>query len=281
MPRPCDRDAVRPGVDRPQSSSCAACPASCRPRAASAWRSSCEERRDAARARTVSAAWLWLCSFAGTDRTRRGGVLRHTQKNPGWRGHAGKHRRRSRRTSCMGEPTRRVASQCAMIVAGARQNREGNAASEFQPAAPARQLLQNVGAHQPDEVRAWKPPQQAAQRIDGVARAEHRLDRAGDDAASVGDACARRPDAGRTAPCRVAASADCPARPAARPDRAAAACAPTSMIWRCPACAGLNEPPSRPMRMRRRSPNRGSGSCEIGAFRDAPARCRSPDSGRS
>ena len=91
----------------------------------------------------------------------------------------------------MGEPTRRVASQCAMIVAGARQNREGNAVSEFQPTAPARQLLQNVGAHQPDEVRAWKPPQQAVQRIDGVARAEYRLDRAGDDAASVRDAARR------------------------------------------------------------------------------------------
>ena len=79
------RRAARRGADRRRSSSCAACRASCRRRAASAWRPSCAGRRDAARARTVSAAWLWLCSFAGTDRGGRGGVLRHAQKDPGGR----------------------------------------------------------------------------------------------------------------------------------------------------------------------------------------------------
>src|ERR1700753_3003060 len=31
-------------------------------------------------------------------------------------------------------------------------------------------------------------------------------------------------------------------------------------IWRCPSCAGLNDPPSSPMRDLRLSPNRGRGS---------------------
>ena len=63
---------------------------------------------------------------------------------------------------------------------------------EFQPAAPARQLRQDVGAHEPDEAHAREAPQQPAQRVDGVARAEHRLDRGGDHAAAVGDAARGR-----------------------------------------------------------------------------------------
>lgn len=84
-----------------------------------------------------------------------------------------------------------MAHQCATIVAGSRQNREGNAASNLQPATPARQLFENIGAHQPHKVRAREPPQQPAQRIDGVARAKRRLDRGGDDAAPIRDATRR------------------------------------------------------------------------------------------
>lgn len=83
---------------------------------------------------------------------------------------------------------RRMARQCAMIVAGPRQNREGNAAREFKPATPTRKLLQNIGAHQPDEVRAREPQQQSAQRVDGVVSAKRRLYCAGDNAAPVRDA---------------------------------------------------------------------------------------------
>ena len=119
-----------------------------------------------------------------------------------------------------------LAGKGAMIVAGPRQHGERNPADELQPATPARQLLQDVRAHQPDEAHARKPPQQPAQRVDRVARAEHRLDRAGDDAAAVGDAARGRQPLRRTAPCRAAASADCRATPAARPDRAAVVAAP-------------------------------------------------------
>jgi hypothetical protein len=74
----------------------------------------------------------------------------------------------------MGEAARPLARQCAMTVAGPRQHGEWDMADERQPATPARQLLQNVCAHQPDEPGSGKLPQQAAQRIDGVARPEHR-----------------------------------------------------------------------------------------------------------
>ena len=71
-----------------------------------------------------------------------------------------------------------------------------------------------------------KPPPQAAQRVDGVAGAEQRLDPGGDDAPAIGDAARGGQTLLRTAPCRVAASADCRARPAARPDPAATAAVP-------------------------------------------------------
>jgi hypothetical protein len=74
-----------------------------------------------------------------------------------------------------------------MIVAGPRQNGEGNTARNIQPATPTRQLFQNVGAHQPDEARTRKLPQQPPQRIDGVARAERGLDRACHNSSSVRD----------------------------------------------------------------------------------------------
>jgi hypothetical protein len=74
-----------------------------------------------------------------------------------------------------------------MIVAGARQNGEGNMAHNLQPATPARQLLQNVGTHQPDETHTRKLPQQVPQRIDRIACAECGLDCACHDAASVRD----------------------------------------------------------------------------------------------
>jgi hypothetical protein len=74
-----------------------------------------------------------------------------------------------------------------MIVAGARQNGEGNTANDLQTSSPARQLFKNIGAHQPNEARTRKLPQQASQRIDGVACAERDLDRACDDESSVRD----------------------------------------------------------------------------------------------
>jgi hypothetical protein len=172
-------------VDLPRSSSCAAYRGSCRRQSASVWQPSCAGRHDAARARTVSAAWLWLYSLAGSYDAGRRSVLRYAQKSPGRRCNFGQHPRRSRRPSCMREATRRPAGQRAMIVAGARQHCEGNSPRDLLPTAPARQLLENIGAHQPDEARARKPTQQAAQRLDRVARAEHRLDRAGHDASSI------------------------------------------------------------------------------------------------
>jgi len=88
----------------------------------------------------------------------------------------------------MRQPAHGVAGQCAMIVTGPRQDSDRNATDELEPAPPTRQLFQDVSPHQPHEAHPRKQPQQAAQCVDGVARAEHRLDRAGDHAPTVRDA---------------------------------------------------------------------------------------------
>ncbi len=131
----------------------------------------------------------WLARIAVAEAACCG-TLRKTQAGAR---KFGKHRRRSHRDVLHGRggaphgPTMR--DDCSWAAAIRRRE---YGATNVQPAAPARQLLQDVGAHQPDEAGSRKPPQQAAQRIDGVARAEHRLDRAGDDAAAIGEAARGR-----------------------------------------------------------------------------------------
>ena len=106
--RPCVSGAPQLVAGRRRSSSCAACRASCRPQAASAWRPSCAARRGAARARTVSAAWLWHGSFCG------------------WRGSRWPRRRAAARTE-IPRPARRARSSTAAdrvpAVAHARSRR--------------------------------------------------------------------------------------------------------------------------------------------------------------
>ena len=186
--RPCVYGAPKLVAGRRRSSSCAACREFCRQQSASAWRPSCADRRDVARARKVSAAWLWHGSLVGAYRCGRGGVLRHAQKCPGGRDAFDQDRSRSHGTSRVHKPARRMARQRAVIEPRSRQYDERYSAHELQPAAPARQLLQDVGTHQPHKPRSRKLPQQAAQRVDAVACAEQRLDRAGDDATAIGEA---------------------------------------------------------------------------------------------
>ena len=50
-----------------------------------------------------------------------------------------------------------------MIVAGSRHYGEANPACDLQPSAPAWQLLEEIGPHEPDEARSWEAPQQAAE----------------------------------------------------------------------------------------------------------------------
>jgi len=84
-----------------------------------------------------------------------------------------------------------------MIVTRTRGHCDGNAADEVQPTAPAWQLHQDIRTHQPDEPCAWKPQQQQAQRVDGVARSPKRFDGAGDHAPTIGDAARRSQPVGK------------------------------------------------------------------------------------
>ncbi len=75
---------------------------------------------------------------------------------------------------------RRPSGQRAMIVGGARHNGKCRVPDDVHPAPPARQLLQIVGAHQPDERGARKTPPQCAQRIVGETRRQMPFDVGGD-----------------------------------------------------------------------------------------------------
>ena len=87
----------------------------------------------------------------------------------------------------MHQAMRGEACQGAVVIGRARQHRDGHAAREIQPSAPSRQLLQDVGAHQPDESRTWVAPQQMAKRVCRIMCVESGLDRGGDDSAAIGN----------------------------------------------------------------------------------------------
>ena len=162
--------------------------------------------------------------LAGADRGGRGGMLRRRTKRPRRarqvrdKTAADAHGRLARR-----EPPRRLAGQCGDDCSrGAAARRTESGARS--PASGASAAIASE-CRRPSSRRSEPAGNAAAgaQRVDGVAGAERGLDRGRDNAPSVGDRRARTPAARRAAPCRVAASADCPARPAARPDPAAAA----------------------------------------------------------
>lgn len=62
---------------------------------------------------------------------------------------------------------------------------------EFSPASPARQLLKDIRAHQPNKRCTRKPPLQLAQRVDGVTRAQYTLYRARHHPAPIGNPARR------------------------------------------------------------------------------------------
>ena len=172
---------------RPPPLSCVPCQGSCRRQAAalapSASPASCAVRGWSER----SDAWLWHGSFPGANRAGRCLMLRRRQKDPGrrlprrqhWRSTGGQTRGPQRAGGLTGKRSIRVR--------WAWQHREWRAAHELAPAAPPRQLLQNIGTHYPHELHPRKNPLQPSQRIDAVPRAEHRLDRRRHDAPPVGD----------------------------------------------------------------------------------------------
>jgi hypothetical protein len=135
--------------------------------------------------------WLWLCSSAGADCAGRRRMFRHIQESPRRRSKFCQSCCRSHRSPRGREPARRLAGQRAVIVAGPRQHSDWNAANKLHPPTPARQLQQDIGSGQPDEAYPREPPQQQAQCIDRIARTPNRLDPAGDDTPSVGDAARR------------------------------------------------------------------------------------------
>ncbi len=74
-----------------------------------------------------------------------------------------------------------------LTIAGSGDYGNGHDARNGAPALPLAELLQIVLTHQPDEAVAGIMAGERAQRIDGVARAELRLDRGGADRRTAGE----------------------------------------------------------------------------------------------
>ncbi len=106
----------------------------------------------------------------------------------------GQHRRRPRRPPRGTERARGLARERRVVIPRSRQHRDRQRAGDVAPAAPARQVDQSVGAHQPDEAHAREPSAQGAERVAREAGPQHALDVGRDDAAAVGDG----PGAGET-----------------------------------------------------------------------------------
>ena len=200
----------------------------------------------------------------GPDPRGRARVEPGVEKHPGRRRHRGQ-----RRAAVTG--TRARAKRCAAIPASASarcraiENGDRNGAEDVLPLLPIWELGKVVATHQPDETGARKTPAQRPERVGGVGRAEPGLDVADPDAAVGGG------DAGRRA--RRSAKGAMPATgfsgfcgdTSHQTSSSSSRLSASRLICRCPPCAGLNEPPSRPMRRpqpRRTTPpppGRGSG----------------------
>ena len=83
-----------------------------------------------------------------------------------------------------------------MIVRRPRQHAQRNEAHNVDPAAPARQLVENVGAGKPNECGTRESAAQHANSVDGIARAKRGFDRRRDDTPAIGNS-ARRGEASR------------------------------------------------------------------------------------
>ena len=146
-----------------------------------------------------------------------------------------------------------------------------------QPAPPARQLRQIVRPHQPDEFGAGKCGAQCApacRRCSAVPRRR-----------SISVAMIRRPSAiaaprpaaRPAAPCPLRVSADCRARPSARPDPAAACAIARPRDMQMP----LMRRVERPAQQADRAMPVADAPKRSRDVRDAPGRCRGRHSGRS
>jgi len=183
-PVPADRSAF--AVRQPQLS-CVPFPASCPPPAAALAPSeapaSCVDQGS-------QAASLWHSSF-GTNRARGRSMLRRQQKTPGRRSRVRQYCGGAVAPSPRMQRTCGLARQCAQIIGRSRQHNERHARREITPAPPARQLLQYVSPHQPDEFHIRKPLLQSLQGINAVSGAQRRLDASRHDTPPVGNNACR------------------------------------------------------------------------------------------
>ena len=85
------------------------------------------------------------------------------------------------------EGARRRRGQRCIAPARARESGDGNRAEQVAPARPVDELGQDVGAHQPHELRLRIDPLQRLHRVERVARAQQQLGRVDADARMVGD----------------------------------------------------------------------------------------------
>ncbi len=114
-------------------------------------------------------------------------MLGRLKKDPGRRSGFGELVRGAAQPTRGAEPSRGVSGQGAQVAMAARQDRERHACRERMPSSPSRQLVQNVGPHDPDEFRLGETTLQGRQRVNGITRSQSRLDARGNDPPPVGE----------------------------------------------------------------------------------------------
>ena len=158
-------------------------------------------------------------------------------------------------SACRREAMRRDPGKRFLRAAGPGENGDRNGAEDVLPPTPIWELHEVVATHQPHKSRPREAPAQRQQRVGRIGGAEPGLDVADPDARGRRRRCSAAwrsrsangamPAAGFSGFC-----GDTSHQTSSSPSRASA----SRLICRCPPCAGLNEPPSSPMRRARQQP---------------------------
>lgn len=98
----------------------------------------------------------------------------------------------------------RLSCQRPPIIARPGQHGHGNGSGDALPVMPARELREVVGAHQPDELRAGKPPPELGQRVGRSSCAKIGFECRCHDPASVGEQPGRSQSVGKRGHARLA-----------------------------------------------------------------------------
>src|SRR5690606_38843112 len=130
---------------------------------------------------------VWSARLAAlTVRSRAQGIEFRFQQQEGRRLRIGQRGGLARLSAILRHPAAGEALRRGEIVAGAVEHADRHAARDLLPALPVTDLVQVVGAHQPDEAHVGIMPPQLLQRVGRVARAQPRFHRGDPDARMAG-----------------------------------------------------------------------------------------------